>query len=591
MNMRQLVGRPFGRFLCVLLSVTMVEGPAAQIVAQQPVQNSGKEAVEMPRRLPAADDSTRIGAPSAGKIDLTYVTPQAVVLVAARPRQLLTSPATTLMPVEVASAAGIEHLGIDPADVDEVVAFVEPPSVLGLQYGLVLKLARPMALSDLPEKLRSRTQPGQLAGKAYLQSVQPQLPSLFMPDERTLLAMPEVTLQKVLLSIASAQSSPLIERVKALPGGDDLYAVVDVVSLRPLLVPWLNVAVMQKRDSFPEEAKPFLELPNLVAAVDLSLNLTSPRPAMLAVHANDAASADRLEQLYALAKQMQRKQTIEGVAKLQQSQDPVERAFGRYIERVSNLTDDLYVPERQGDSLVLFHGLQQDNPIQQQLITVAVVGMLVALILPAIQAAREAARRNQSMSQLKQLILAMHMYADSHKALPPHASYGPDGKPLLSWRVHLLPYLEQEQLYAQFKLDEPWDSPHNRALIPLMPGVFANPNLGAPKEGKTDYLALVGPQCILDGSPNGIGFAKIGDGMSKTIVLVEADADRAVFWTKPADIEFDPNNPSAGFGKLRPGGCNAAFADGHVQFISNDIDPAMLKALITRNGREAIQVP
>jgi prepilin-type processing-associated H-X9-DG protein len=104
-------------------------------------------------------------------------------------------------------------------------------------------------------------------------------------------------------------------------------------------------------------------------------------------------------------------------------------------------------------------------------------------------------------------------------------------------------------------------------------------------------LALVGPQCVLDGSPQGLGFAQISDGTSNTIVLVEADADQAVEWTKPDDIEFDPNNPMAGFGKLRPGGCNAAFCDGHVQFISNDVDPQTLKALVTRNGGEVVDVP
>ena len=591
MNLRKLVGRPFGKMLCMLLAVAMATGPTAQVVAQQPAQTGSGETAETPRRLPLPNDKPLLAAPDANKIDITYVTPQAVALVAARPRQLLTSPTVALMPVEVVSAAGIEHLGIDPADVVEVVAFAEPPSVVGLPYGLVLKLAKPMALSDLPEKLRSRTQPGELAGKAYLQSVQPLLPSFFMPDEQTLLVMPELMLRKVMSSIASAMRSPLIERVESQPGGVDLYAVVDVASLRPLIVPWLNVAVMQQRDKFPEEAKPFLEVPNLVTAIDMTLNLTSPRPATLTVHANDGASADRLEQLYALLKQMQRKEALEGAAKMQQSQDPMERAFGRYIERMSSLTDELYAPEREGDSLVLFHGLQQDNPVQQQLVTVAIMGVLVALILPAIQAAREAARRNQSMSQLKQLMLAMHNYADTRKVLPPHASYGPDGKPLLSWRVHLLPYLDQGQLYAQFKLDEPWDSPHNRALIPLMPAVFANPNLGGAAEGKTNYLALVGPTCVLDGSPNGIGFAKISDGTSKTIVLVEADADRVVEWTKPDDIAFDASNPSAGFGKMRPGGCNAAFADGRVQFISNGIAPATLKALVTRNGRELVDVP
>jgi prepilin-type processing-associated H-X9-DG protein len=93
---------------------------------------------------------------------------------------------------------------------------------------------------------------------------------------------------------------------------------------------------------------------------------------------------------------------------------------------------------------------------------------------------------------------------------------------------------------------------------------------------------------VFDGSKDGIGFAQITDGTSKTIALVEADADQVVDWTRPNDWEFDAKNPKAGIGKLRPGGCNAAWADGSVRFLSNGIDPQMLKALMTRNGREVV---
>ena len=188
-----------------------------------------------------------------------------------------------------------------------------------------------------------------------------------MPDDRTLLVMPDATLRRVLAPAAPAPASALIERVQAVPAGNDLYAVVDVAALRPLIVPWLNVAAMRQRDKFPAEAKPFLEVPNLIAAVDLTLNLTSASPTMLIVHANDGASADRLETLYSLAKKMQRTEMTKDVAKMQQSQDPVERAFGRYIERVSNSTAEIYAPERQGDNLVLFQGFQQNSPVQKQL--------------------------------------------------------------------------------------------------------------------------------------------------------------------------------------------------------------------------------
>jgi type II secretory pathway pseudopilin PulG len=224
------------------------------------------------------------------------------------------------------------------------------------------------------------------------------------------------------------------------------------------------------------------------------------------------------------------------------------------------------------------------------LYSIAVIGILVALLLPAVQAAREAARRSQSMNNLKQLMLALHNNHDVRKRFPAHASYDAEGKPLLSWRVYILPFLEAGELYKQFHLDEPWDSPHNKQLIDFMPDVFANPNLVG-EAGKTNYLAVVGSECVFNGTAMGMSFRSITDGTSKTILLVEADADRAVTWTKPDDWQYDANNPAAGLGGLRPGGWLAAFADGSVQFISNDVDRETLKALFTRAGQEVVEVP
>jgi prepilin-type processing-associated H-X9-DG protein len=591
----------FDRSLCALLSLVLAIGPMAQLQAQQPPpgedteiklelpERIAVEVVETPQLKRTAGDTTLLADPVAGKIDLTYVTPQAAALIALRPHQVLTSPNTAIFPVEVASAAGLEHLGIDPADIVEMVLFVEPPSIMGLQYGAVVKFAKPFALADVKEQFRANTQPTDFAGKEYLQSTHPQLPSFYMPDERTLLVMTDITLRKILAPADAAASSPLLDRAREMPGGNDLYALVDVATLRPLIVPWMNVAVAQQGVGFPEEAKPFLEVPNLVSAIDLAFNITNPGPTLLAIHANDAMSADKLESLYAHAQDIQTKTAAANAARLQASNDPVERAFGKYIERMSASSADAYKYQRHGDDLILFQVDGSTTTPQSQLMVVAVAGVLVALILPAIQAAREAARRAQSMNNLKQLLLSLHVYADSYKVLPPHASYSPDGKPLLSWRVHMLPYLEEAGLYQQFHLDEPWDSPHNRTLIEKMPAVFSNPNVNAP--GKTIYLALIGPDCVFDGSPNGIGFRQITDGTSMTMVMVEANADQAVEWTKPEDIKFDPNNPKAGFGKLRPGGASAGFADGHVQFISADVDAALMKAMVTRDGREAIRLP
>lgn len=602
MMMRKFVSRLYGKLLSMLLAAALATGPAARLQAQPPAQSEGAEikldlpvqklpVVEPIQREIAPGDTTLLAHPAAGKIDLTYVTPQAAALVSLRPHQLLTSPNTAMLPVEVVSAAGLEHLGIDPADVVEVVLFLEPPSVMGLQYGAVIKFAKPFRLSDLKEQFQEHTKSVDFAGKQYLQSLDPRLPSLYMPDDQTLLAMTDIALRKTLAPIDASATSPLLKRVGELPGGDDLYAMIDVESLRPLIVPWLSVAVAQRGANFPEEAKPFLELPNLIAAIDLAFNVTHPGPTLLAIHANDATSADKIESLYRLAQDIQRKNAAAQAAELQKSDDPIQRAFGKYLERMSKSNVETYKYQRHGDDLILFQIDSSTASPQNQLVMIALTGILVALLLPAIQAARTAARRNQSMNNLKQLLLSMHVYADAKKVLPPHASYGPDGKPLLSWRVHILPYLEESALYSKFKLDEPWDSPHNKALIPLMPQVFSSPALPPSTAGKTVYLALVGPQCVLDGSSEGMAFHKISDGTSNTILLVEADPDQAVEWTKPDDLEFDPAKPMAGFGKLYPGGSNVGFGDGHVSFIPADIDPATFREMVTRNGRETTRLP
>src|SRR5690606_26181785 len=123
-----------------------------------------------------------------------------------------------------------------------------------------------------------------------------------------------------------------------------------------------------------------------------------------------------------------------------------------------------------------------------------------------------------------------------------------DGKPLLSWRVHLLPFLEEQELYEQFHLDEPWDSTHNKQLISKMPSVFLCPSSGLkPQNGKTTYLAPVGEGLLFDGTDEGTRFRTITDGTSNTVAILDMGDDRAVVWTQPADWEYD-QDPLAGIG-------------------------------------------
>jgi hypothetical protein len=212
--------------------------------------------------------------------------------------------------------------------------------------------------------------------------------------------------------------------------------------------------------------------------------------------------------------------------------------------------------------------------------------VMVALLLPAVQAAREAARRAQCVNNLKQIALAMHNYHDAEGRFPAAALTGDSGQPLLSWRVALLPYLGEQGLYAQFHLDEPWDSPHNRAVASRMPTVFACPSEPPGGGGTTTYQVVVGPATMFTGSPEGVRISDITDGTSNTIMVVESATP--VPWTAPQDLSAASPTPLAGCGSKHPQGFNTALADGSVRFIKTSISPATFHNLLTRAGGEVI---
>lgn len=204
----------------------------------------------------------------------------------------------------------------------------------------------------------------------------------------------------------------------------------------------------------------------------------------------------------------------------------------------------------------------------------------------ATDAALEAQRRTQTMNNLKQIGLAMHIYHDANRSFPPRAKTDGNGKPLLSWRVSLLPYLDQEALAKEFRIDEPWDSEHNKKLIAKMPAVYRQPNSKV-DDFKTCYLVPVAKGTMFE-TTKPTRVIDVTDGTSNTILAVEVNSENSVIWTKPDDVEVDLEMPFKRLLGLRPKGFYALIADGSVRFLSETLAPATLKSLFTRNGGEAI---
>lgn len=226
---------------------------------------------------------------------------------------------------------------------------------------------------------------------------------------------------------------------------------------------------------------------------------------------------------------------------------------------------------------------------------------------PAVQDARNAARRSQQMNNFKQVALALLNFHDTQKHFPAaSAIVDKDGKPLLSWRVAILPYLGEQQLFEKFRVDESWDSEHNLKLAKEMPAVFADPRhpeLAA--EGKTTVMLPVHTEGVFRplgqvGAPlerqilgkkfflaQGRLFKEITDGTSNTMMAVEVAPERAVVWTRPDDWQVDLENPLEGLAS--PGRKTVVFAmfDGSAHALDvPSTDVKYLRALITRAGGE-----
>jgi hypothetical protein len=209
--------------------------------------------------------------------------------------------------------------------------------------------------------------------------------------------------------------------------------------------------------------------------------------------------------------------------------------------------------------------------------------------------AGEAPNREASQNNLKQLMLALHEYSEANKGrLPPPAVLDQKGKPQLSWRVLILPYIGEKGLYEKFKLDEPWDSPHNKKLLKEMPRAFAPPGFKTKAPYTTFYQALVGPGAAWEirfkaGAPFNAEVLKFPasftDGTSNTIGLVEGA--KAVPWTKPEDVTYDPKGALPKLGPTK-GGFNAAIMDGSTRFIPRTLSEATLRAAITRDANDIL---
>ena len=218
-----------------------------------------------------------------------------------------------------------------------------------------------------------------------------------------------------------------------------------------------------------------------------------------------------------------------------------------------------------------------------------IIGVLVALLLPAVQATRSQSRQIQCLSQARQIGMAFESYHAVHGHYPPSYIADEDGRPLHSWRVLILPYLgpDENALYDQFDLNQPWDDPANRRLVDQMPSIYACPaSEMASAMSETSYCVVEGPAFMFDADKT-VAREDLLEGETAVLMLVEVNHS-AIEWTEPKDVDAD--RLACGINSGMQGCCGSEhrqgivvlFSDGSSEIVSETTPPAEFVEMASR---------
>jgi hypothetical protein len=324
-----------------------------------------------------------------GKLDTRYISPTSAFVVVVRPAQILASPIAHVFPVEVVSATALKTLGIDANEIEEIDEFVEISNPTARDYGATFKFKNPIRASSIPAEQRSHTQLAELNGKKYLRSAVPMMPSFYGPNNKTLVVASDAALHKLVENASQPKSGPMIDRLREVPSGSDLFLAVEATTLRPFM-PMVPVLLQSMGGVPPEAAKQLAEILNATSGLELTLNVSAPGPTSLVGHFNDDAAAQKAEMMFQEFVQRVRASAQAGQPS---GGDPVvAQAMERYIDRLSQL----FQPQRSGSNVTFIH-VDGQNPAQQQLVAAAIVGAATAAILPTIKARWAAAMQPQAV--------------------------------------------------------------------------------------------------------------------------------------------------------------------------------------------------
>ncbi|MEI8211354.1 MAG: DUF1559 domain-containing protein [Planctomycetota bacterium] len=486
---------------------------------------------------------------------------------------IIASPQFQAWPWEIMSVACREQFGFDLKDVDSIDFTVSMPSPMP-EFGLSIRTKIPFDVASLTDQVASAIEVAPKDSTLRFRDLR-EVPNvrIAQKDPQRVLVGTQGTLRRMLSQriqtggpiVTLVQSSKALARV-----------AVNFTKIRDLISGFYEASAQGVPPELQDDIRDVIELTDNAL---LELNTSNSNPLRLSFGTANPKNTIKLEESLSnlrtegllLARQAVEDQVEEDPT----MSDDMKGAITTYSDRIQRLISEETIWSVVDDRIEI-------RTETSMMANYQTIGVLTGLLLPAVQAAREAARRMQSMNNLKQIQLALLNYESAFKRFPPRVSEDETGQPLLSWRVAILPYLEENALYQQFHLDEPWDSEHNIQLLDRMPAVYTHPG-SVTLAGHTVYLAPFGENT---GWPERkLRFANITDGTSNTISVVQARSELAVPWTKPDDLDVD-QYPDGSW--MEDAGANVAFFDGSVHRLSRFIASEVLAALFTLDGGELI---
>ena len=505
----------------------------------------------------------------AEKASSEFVPATAFTAVAMFPKKITKGPHFKLFPYEVVTAWGKKEFGFDPMLIKQVTWILQKPNEFppeqDLGWAAVLHFEK---MQGLAGSLIDQLEEKQFAGKTVFSGVKSGMPSVLVFDESTMIVGEEGFFDELLTANGKGK---LVDLFNHSTVKGQILAYADVKTVRPMVG-----EMLKELDKFelPTPVEKLRLIPEMLDSVEVGLDTSGTLEMTILLHASSDKSAERISEIIVEGMQFGKTALMTQMAAEMDLNDPVHVATLQYTKRIAEKYATKLTPDVKGSKLTI--------RANEEILLAPLFASVIGWTGVPLQIDQKMTPENQ----LRQTALAFHNYASAYNKFPKRVITDEQGRALFSGRVALLPFVEQNALYENLHLDEPWDSPHNSQFTSMLVPSFALIDA----EGATSVIRFpVYPNSLWDGEDADRGFSDVTDGTSNTIFAIYAPASSAIEWANPAPWNLSAINPIDDvFGDREE--VTVAMLDGSTRVLKkSETSNEKLKAMLTISGGEVIR--